>query len=174
MRGVAAALACSLAIAAASTAGDFIWATWIERHETVYGIAHGALLFCAIGFLLGLVGGRPLPGAVGGVAIGVAAATVYYLLAPVAGFAAMFVVWAGTWIGLAFLYARLSGRRPTGAVWARGLIAAVASGLAFYLISGIWRPFNPEGWDYAVHFGAWTAAFFPGFASLFLVAHPSS
>jgi hypothetical protein len=41
------------------------------------------------------------------------------------------------------------------------------------LISGIWRPFNPAGWDYAVHFAAWTAAFFPGFAALFL-ARPSS
>jgi hypothetical protein len=168
MRGFAAALACSLVIAAVSTAGDFIWATWIERHETIYGVTHGALLFCALGFVLGVVGRRPLPGAVGGVAIGVAAASVYYLLAPVAGFAAMFVVWAGTWMAFAFLYARLGRRGPTGAVWARGLIAAVASGLAFYLISGIWRPFNPEGWDYAMHFAAWTAAFFPGFAALFL------
>jgi hypothetical protein len=173
MRGVVAALGCSIAIAAVSTVGDFMWATWIERHETVYGVTHGALLFCAIGFVLGLIAGRPLPGAVGGVAIGAAAATVYYLLAPVAGFAAMFVVWAGTWVALAFLYAWLSRRGPAGAVWARGLIAAVASGLAFYLISGIWRPFNPQGWDYAVHFAAWTAAFFPGFAALFL-ARPSS
>jgi hypothetical protein len=168
MRGVATALGCSIALAAVSTAGDFIWATWIERHQTVYGVTHGALLFCTLGLVLGLIAGRPLPGAVGGVAIGAAAATAYYLLVPVAGFAAMFVVWAGTWVALAFLYARLSGRGATGAVWARGLIAATASGLAFYLISGIWRPFNPEGWDYAVHFAAWTAAYFPGFAALFL------
>jgi len=168
MRGVVAALACSIAIAAVSTAGDFMWATWIERHETVYGVTHGALLFCAIGFVLGLIAGRPLRGAIGGVAIGAAAATVYYLLALVTGFVAMFVVWAGTWVALAFLYAWLSRRGSAGAVWARGLIAAVASGLAFYLISGIWRPFSPEGWDYAVHFAAWTAAYFPGFAALFL------
>ena len=168
MRGVATALACSVAIGCVSTAGDFIWATWIERHESVYGVAHGALLFCAIGFVLGVIAGRPLAGAVAGTAIGAAAAGVFYLLAPLAGFAAMFLVWAGAWVALAFLYAWLSGRRPAGAVLARGLIAAVASGLAFYLISGIWRPFNPEGWDYALHFAAWTAAYFPGFAALFL------
>jgi hypothetical protein len=174
MSGVVTALGCSIALAAVSTAGDFIWATWIERHETVYGVTHGALLFCALGFVLGLIAGRPLPGAVGGVAIGAAAAAAYYLLAPVLGFAAMFVVFAGTWVALAFLYARLGRRGPTTAVWARGLMAAAASGLAFYLISGIWRPFNPEGWDYAVHFAAWTAAFFPGFAVLFLARSSSS
>jgi hypothetical protein len=44
--------------------------------------------------------------------------------------------------------------------------AAAGSGLAFYLISGIWRPFDPVGWDYAVHFAAWTIAFLPGFTAL--------
>jgi hypothetical protein len=151
-----------------STAGDFIWATWIDRHETIYGVAHGALLFCAIGFVLGVIAARPLAGAVAGSAIGAGAAGVFYLLAPLAGFAAMFLVWAGVWGALAFLYAWLSGRAPTRAVLARGLIAAAASGLAFYLISDIWRPFNPEGWDYAAHFAAWTAAYFPGFAALFM------
>ena len=48
----------------------------------------------------------------------------------------------------------------------QGVIAAIASGLGFYAISGIWRPFDPEGWDYLVHFGAWTIAYFPGFAAL--------
>jgi hypothetical protein len=174
MRGITTALGCSIAIAALSTAGDFMWATWIERHETAYGVAHGALLFCGIGLALGVIAGRPLPGAVGGVAIGAAAATAYYLLAPFAGFAAMFVVWAGTWVALAFLYAWLSGGGLTPPVLSRGLIAAVASGLAFYLISGIWRPFNPQGWGYAVHFAAWTTAYFPGFAALMLARRSSS
>ena len=50
--------------------------------------------------------------------------------------------------------------------------AAVTSGTAFYAISGIWRPFDPQGWDYAVHFGAWTLAYLPGFAALFLSRAP--
>ena len=36
--------------------------------------------------------------------------------------------------------------------------------------SGIWRPFNPVGWDYAVHFAAWTIAYLPGFAALMVGA----
>ena len=82
------------------------------------------------------------------------------------------------------MYGRLSARRidsgdrhdvriNLGAVASRGAIAAVASGLGFWAISGIWRPFNPQGWDYAVHFGAWTVAYFPGFAAL-LIARPRS
>ena len=42
----------------------------------------------------------------------------------------------------------------------------IGSGLGFYLISGIWRPFNPQGWDYAVHFLSWTIAYLPGFLAL--------
>jgi hypothetical protein len=46
------------------------------------------------------------------------------------------------------------------------LAAAFGSGVAFYAISGIWRPFDPVGWDYAVHAAAWTLAYLPGFAAL--------
>ena len=48
----------------------------------------------------------------------------------------------------------------------RGILAMIGSGLGFYFISGIWRPFNPQGWDYAVHFLSWTIAFLPGFLAL--------
>ena len=48
----------------------------------------------------------------------------------------------------------------------RGVLAMIGSGLGFYLISGIWRPFDPQGWDYAVHFLSWTIAYLPGFLAL--------
>ena len=157
----------SVVIAAASTLGDFVWATWIPQHRAVYGMIHGTLLFGAIGLFLGTIVARPLAGSMAGGVIGAAAAGSFYLLAPLAGYSAMFVVWVGVWMALGLLYARLSGARPgSHEVLARGAIAAAASGLAFYLISGIWRPFDPQGWDYAVHFGAWTCAYFPGFAAL--------
>ncbi len=175
MRGIAATLAGSLLIAGLSTLGDFIWATWIPRHLVVYGLAHGALLFGAIGLVLGVLAGRPWAGAIAGGAIGAGAAAAFYLLSPLAGFSAMFVVWVGVWMALAVLYARVSGRRHVnGVVLARGALAAAASGLAFYSISSIWRPFNPEGWDYAVHFAAWAAAYFPGFAALLLARRPAA
>ena len=172
MRPVSAALAGSFAIAGLSTVGDFIWATWIPRHLVVYGLVHGALLFCAIGLVLGVFAARPLAGALAGGIIGVAAASIFYLAAPLGGLSTMFVVWFGVWMALGFLYARLSGHGVSRVVLARGSIAAAASGLAFYLISGIWRPFNPEGWDYALHFAAWTMAYFPGFAALLLAKRP--
>jgi len=163
-------LLASLAIAALSTLGDFVWATWLPEHRAVYGLVHGLLLFCAIGLVLGRRAGRPGAGAAAGAAIGAAAAGAFYLLAPLLGAATMFVVWCGAWIGLGGMYARLSGSgAPARIVLARGAMAAAASGLAFYLISGIWMPFDPQGWDYAVHFAAWTVTYFPGFAALLTV-----
>ncbi|HEY6361694.1 MAG TPA: hypothetical protein VIX63_11350, partial [Vicinamibacterales bacterium] len=56
----------------------------------------------------------------------------------------------------------------------RGAVAAVTSGIAFYFISGIWRPFNPAGWDYAAHFAAWAIAYLPGFAALLMTRSSSA
>lgn len=164
---MAATFAASLTIAALSTLGDFIWATWIPRHMVIYGVTHGTLLFCAIGLVLGLLAGRPIAGAAAGGAMGAAAAGLFYLAAPLTGYWIMFVVWIGVWMALGLLYAELRrGRTSSREVMGRGAIAALASGAAFYSISGIWRPFDPQGWDYVVHFAAWTAAYLPGFAAL--------
>jgi hypothetical protein len=177
--GLAGAITGTLAIAALSTAGDFIWATWISSHRAVYGFIHGALLFLAIGLFLGSLAGHAAVGAIAGTCVGALAAGLYYVLAPMFGFSAMIIAWMAVWLGLAFVYGRLNPQRidagnrhdiriSLGAVAGRGVIAAIASGLGFYLISGIWRPFNPQGWDYLTHFGAWTVAYFPGFAGLLL------
>lgn len=167
MTGAAATLVGAVLIAALSTMGDFIWATWIPRHRWEYGLTHGTLLFLAIGLFLGAVHRRALPGALGGAVVGAAAAGSFYLLAPLLGMASMFVAWMGVWLALALLHWRLAPRRlgPSEAV-VRGLVAAVASGAAFYAVSGIWMPFRPSGWDYAWHLAAWTFAYLPGFAAL--------
>ena len=175
--GLVDAVAGSLLLAALSTGGDFIWATWITSSRAVFGFIHGALVFLAIGLFLGGVAGRALAGAVAGACIGALAAGLYYVLSPALGFNAMVVVWMLVWIALAALYGSLNAKRidagarhdfhvNVAAVVSRGIIAAIASGLAFYSISGIWRPFNPQGVDYAIHFAAWTLAYFPGFAAL--------
>lgn len=169
MTSLITALVGAVAIAAVSTLGDFIWATWIARPRQVHGLIHGTLVFLAIGFFLGSVAGRPAAGAVAGALAGAAAAGSFYLLAPLFGFSSMFISWFVVWIALGFVYAWLMRTSAsTGTVIGRGVIAAVASGLAFYLISGIWRPFNPQGWDYATHFAAWTIAYLPGFAALMM------
>jgi hypothetical protein len=140
----------------------------------VYGLLHGAILFFCVGLILGTVGNKRVIGAFSGMAIGAAAAGSYYLLRPFGGRWLMFLLWFAVWIGLGAVYQFLSvARAGIGAAVARGVLAAAASGVAFYLISGIWRPNNPQGWGYLVHFLAWLFAFFPGFAAL-LVAKGGS
>lgn len=169
---ISATIQSSLAIAALSTLGDFIWATWIPRPYPAYGMTHGTLLFLAIGLVLGVVAHRPGAGAIAGALIGAVGTAGFYLLAPLAGYAAMFLIWIAIWVALGVLGGWLtSGRLDRRAGLARGGVAAVASGAAFYAISGIWRSFDPSGWDYLTHFGAWTLAYLPGFAALLLTRH---
>ena len=167
--GIGAAIQGSLAVAAVSTVGDFIWATWISRHLPAYGLTHGTLLFLAIGLVLGVAAHRPAAGATAGALIGAVGTAGFYLLAPLMGYAAMFLVWIAIWVALGVLGGWLrTGALDLRAGLARGGVAAVTSGAAFYAISGIWRPFDPRGWDYATHFCAWTLAYLPGFAALLL------
>jgi hypothetical protein len=163
----------ALLIAAVSTLGDFVWAGLHLRHRVVYGLAHGAILFLCMGAYFGSLQNKTLIGAVCGAAIGLAAAGSFYILAPIAGYSVMFFVWAFVWIALAVLVARILPTRDARvapyapiAPIVRGVLAMIGSGLGFYLISGIWRPFDPEGWDYAVHFLSWTIAYLPGFLAL--------
>jgi hypothetical protein len=167
MTGLSAALYGALALAAVSTLGDFVWATWIPRHRTIYGLTHGTLLFLAIGLFLGLLTRRPAAGAMAGALVGGLAAGSFYVIAPVAGYSSMFVSWFAMWIALGVLYAWLAGLpmlwRPA---LGRGIAAAIGSAAAFYAVSGIWMPFNPVGLDYLWHLAAWTIAYLPGFAAL--------
>ena len=157
----------AVVIAAVSTLGDFIWAGLHLRHRIIYGLAHGALLFLCMGAYFGFLRSKTWIGAACGAAIGIGAAGCFYVLAPVAGYSVMFGVWAFVWIALAFLVRRiLNDPAARDGFLVRGIIAMIGSGLGFYLISGIWRPFNPEGWDYAVHRLSWTVAYLPGFIAL--------
>jgi hypothetical protein len=163
------ALVGALSIAALSTLGDFVWAGLRLQHRVIFGLSHGALLFLAIGAYLGFLDRQPARGALAGAAIGLAAAGTFYLLAPIAGYGVMFLVWAFIWCALAVLRRALSSAAHRW-TWRETLIRAgvamIGSGVGFYLISGIWRPFDPAGWDYAVHFLSWTFAYLPGFVAL--------
>lgn len=168
------ALIGALAIAAVSTCGDFVWATWIPRHRAIYGLTHGTLLFLAIGLFLGQLARRPVAGALGGACIGLLAAASYYVLVPlfrgmglIAIVLVMVAAWVGAWIALDALHGYLQQhQRGLRTAVLRGVLASIVCGAAFYAVSGIWFPFRPRGWDYLWHFGAWTIAFLPGFAVL--------
>jgi hypothetical protein len=171
MTGTVTAILGALLLAGASTLGDFIWAHFSLEHRPTYGLIHGTLLCAVIGLYLGLLRKRPVPGAVGGAIIGFGAAAGFYLLARLAGMAAMFPLWMVFWIAFALLDARVlidHAIRPATIrnALVRGAVAAVASGLAFYAISDIWLDRSPGGPYYGVNFVSWTVAFLPGFLAL--------
>ena len=69
------------------------------------------------------------------------------------------------WIGLAAFDARVL-RGESGSRWIiRGLVAAVAGGVAFYAVSGVWTQ-HAENPNYGWHFVAWLIAWWPGLAAL--------
>jgi hypothetical protein len=167
MTGIAASIGGALTMAAVSTLGDFIWANWIARHRMILGLTHGTLLFLCMGFYLGATARRPAIGAIAGALVGLSAAGSFYLLVPLTGYSVMFFVWIALWAAFGALHRWMQRERATVRdAFLRGATAALSSGLAFYAISGIWRPFHPHGWDYAVHFLSWTVAFLPGFLAL--------
>jgi hypothetical protein len=174
MSGSLAALVGALLLGAFSTLGDFVWARYVPSHRAVFGLVHGTLLLLVLGLYLGLLRRQPIRGALGGAAVGLAAAAGFYALAGLLGYSAMFVAWMALWIGFALLDGRWlqKGVPPREAV-IRGLVGAVLSGLAFYTISGIWTRPHPAGPAYAFNFVCWTFAFLPGFLAL-LVRKPEA
>ena len=165
-RHMLAALAASAFLGMVATAGDFVWDYWNIRHTPLYGVAHGAVFCLAIGASIGVRAGRMAPAVLAGPLVGVLAAGVFYMLAPAMRMAAMFPAWMLFWICFAVLQRQLRPE-PARLAIARGLAAAVLSGIAFYLISGIWTDRAPGAPNYLRNFLSWTFAFFPGFASLF-------
>jgi len=163
------ALVGALVTASVSTLGDYLWANVLPHRIPVYGLVHGLLLFLTVGLCLGWPMRRPIAGALGGAAIGLSSAGLFYLLQPFIGYSALFVLFVALWMELGLLTGRVLQRRDSiRAVFVRSALAAVGSGLGFYAISGIWFPFNPHGWDYAIHFVYWTVAYLPGFAALLI------
>ncbi len=161
------ALASSIALAAVMTFGDWFWAVLHVRHRTAYGVAHGATMCLCLGIAIGVRVKRTLPAAIAGPLIGVAAAGTFYLLAPALRWGAMVPAWMLLWILFALLQLALARGEGLGVTLKRGILAALLSGLAFYLISDIWihEAAHP---GLLVHFAAWTFAFLPGFAALFV------
>jgi hypothetical protein len=164
------AILASVALGAASTFGDMLWAGLSLRHRIVYGLVHGAAICLLIGVFVGARASRALAGLAAGPAIGVLAAGAFYVLAPSVGYYAMFPAWMLFWICFAGLQKMLMRDTAWSAAILRGVIAAVCSGGAFYAISGIWTNPPREGPRYLYNFAAWTMAFLPGFAALFVGA----
>lgn len=148
-------------------AGDYLWAAMHIRHRVAYGLVHGAVMCLCLGIAIGVYTGRTAPATLAGPVIGVIAAGAFYLLAPWLRMTGMFPAWMLFWILFALLQQQLREGERIGSAAARGAVAAVVSGLAFYTISGIWTGASHDAPVLAVRFGAWSFAFLPGFLALF-------
>ena len=168
---ILAAVSAALLLGAVMTAGDFVWAQFALRHRMWTGMAHGALMCLCLGGVIGLRAGRLSTGLLVGPLIGLLAAGAFYAIAPTLGYGAMLPAWMLFWICFAVLQMRLTTGTLATAL-GRGLAAAVLSGAAFYMISGIWTRPSPGGPNYPLHFVYWSFALLPGLLALF-VAHPT-
>ena len=160
------AIQAAIALGIVMTFGDWLWAALHIRHTMAAGVLHGAAVCLCLGTAVGLHARRPAAGIVAGPLVGVLAAALFYALAPTMRLMAMFPAWMFFWICFALLEEWLGRDRRLASALARGVAAAVLSGIAFYLISGIWTRHDPSGPNYAWNLVAWTFAFFPGFAAL--------
>lgn len=172
-RGPAPAVAGAAALGAVSTLGDWIWARYLRDGDAVAGVVHGAAIFLVLAAVLAWSAGSrraavrllaSLPAA------GVLLAAAFYPLARAIGYlGALIVTWVAMWLALAVLqrWAR-GGGEGLGLTAARGALAAVGSGLAFWAISGIWTDPAADP-SYLWRFACWTFAFLPGFLALLLL-----
>ena len=156
----------ALFLGAVMTLGDFVWAYFNVRHTAMSGVLHGVAMCLCLGAVVGARAGRLVAGLLVGPLIGVLAAGAFYALAPTFRWGAMLPAWMLFWICFALLQHALV-RETLPRALGRGLVAAVASGLAFYAISGIWTNPPPGRPNYLVLLLYWSFAFLPGFVTLF-------
>src|SRR5207245_10920938 len=106
----------------------------------ICGLRAGPRLFLAVGLCRGGGAHTAAIGAIGGALLGFLAAGSFYVLRPVLGYAGMFLMYIGVWVGLGLLNGRVlqPSRAPLSEVLMRSIVAAIGSGVAFYLISGLW------------------------------------
>ena len=161
-------------VAAAATLGDFIWYAGGVRHTITAGLVHGALLLTTVGAVLGAASGRLVKGLPLGALAGLGAALSYYVLILLMDPRTYGTAIPGAWIIMWLLLAGLDGRwlrAPDRRSWtevaARGVVAAVAGGLAFALVRNILWGRAPEGGrNYLLQFVTWTFAWAPGLLAL--------
>ena len=160
------ALIGAIVLGALSTLYDFIWAHFDVRHRAVYGLVHGMSLLSVAGLVLAWPVRRYVMGVVGGALAGLMAAASFYAFYTVFGYlGGILAAWGLLWLLFGMLESQLRGVKPGGEALARGAAAAVLSGVAFYLVSGIWTDHSGPP-NYLRNFASWTFAFLPGFAAL--------
>jgi hypothetical protein len=155
-----------LGVALVATLGDYAWYTLQVRHSITAGIIHGAVLLTAVGAVLGLDAGRVLKGLPIGALSGVGGALIYYLLVALVDRRTYGTAIPASWVAMWLLVALLDGRwlraphrRSWGQIATRGVLAAILSGIGFYLVlNTLWGRPPATGRNYALQFAAWVVA----------------
>ncbi len=161
-------------IAAVASLGDAIWYGFGVQHTVTAGVLHGALLLTVVGAVIGASSGHIVKGLPIGMLSGVAGAVFYYAAVPLTDGrvygVAIPLAWIFMWLVLATLdgrWLRAPDRRSWSEVATRGLIAAIAGGVAFYLVlNTLWGRPPAGGRNYALQFLAWAFAWTPGLLAL--------
>ena len=160
----------TLIVAAVSTASDYTWFEFGVRHNVLTGVVTGAVMLMAVGGVIGWAGRRISAGLWLGMVAGVFGALAYFAMEPAIGrSAAMMAAWVSLWLVLAIGDARLvrMPRRPWVEALGRGVLAAVLSGVAFYLVvSGLWSYSPSSARNYALQYARWIVAWAPGILAL--------
>ena len=161
------ALAGAIVLGVLSTFYDFVWAHFEVRHKAINGLVHGMTLLSVAGLVLAWPQRRVAAGLAGGATAGLIAAASFYAFYPLLGYLwAIVAAWMLLWLLFGALEAWLRhAPMANGVVLTRGLAAALLSGAAFYLVSGMWTDHSAPP-NYLRNFASWTFAFFPGFAAL--------
>jgi hypothetical protein len=162
------------AVALVATVADYTWYTLHVRHSILTGIVHGVVLLTAVGAVLGLHAGRVMKGLPIGALAGIGGALTYYLLVALVDRrtygSAIPMSWVALWLIVAVLDGRwlhAPERRSWRVIATRGVLAAVLSGAAFYMVMNtLWGRPPASGRNYAVQFGAWVVAWAPGLLAL--------
>jgi hypothetical protein len=130
-----------------------------------FGVIHGAILLAAVGGVVGATAGRVGAGLPVGAVAGIGGALMYYALEGPLGRGAMLAGWAAVWILISIFNVTLLQypRRSWIDGLVRGLIGAVAGGLAFYLVGDeLWGRRPPGARNYLTQYALWLAAWAPG------------
>ena len=163
---MATALIGAIVLGVLSTFYDFLWAHFEVRHKAVNGLVHGMTLLSVAGLVLAWPTRRWLAGLLGGALTGLVGAASFYGAYPMLGYLnALVAAWMVMWIAFSTLATRLRRESVGTATAIRGIAAAVLSGVAFYLVSGMWTDHSTPP-NYLKNLASWTFAFFPGFAAL--------
>ena len=171
-------IACAAGLGVASSFGDWLWTNYLTDGALLPAIVHGVLIFLLLAMALAWAAGSgavlrrlvlTLPLA------GLLIAALFYPLAGLTNYVvALLISWVAMWLSLALLQRQALKRQPPGVyetigrASVRGLLAAVGSGMAFWMISGIWTEPSSEPVNYVFRAAQWAFAFLPGFLALLL------